>query len=140
MADKQGRGTGALNFERIYSTTVPAEEVARALADHFRMQEFEAQVYRSNENRTVMQARKESLWRQLLGVTYALTVVITPGEGQLSISLGGPRVGRCRGKRGDRACAGAAGAARDRVRHLEGEPAGPRGLVGNRQGGQRQRA
>jgi hypothetical protein len=83
-----GRGTGALNFERLYSTTVPAEEVARALADHFRMQEFEAQVYRSNENRTVMQARKESLWRQLLGVTYALTVVIRPGEGQLSISLG----------------------------------------------------
>ena len=67
MADEQGRGTGALNFERIYSTTVPAEEVARALADHFRMQEFEAQVYRSNENRTVMQARKESLWRQCWG-------------------------------------------------------------------------
>jgi hypothetical protein len=89
MADEQGRGTGALNFERIYSTTVPAEEVARALADHFRMQEFEAQVYRSNENRTVMQARKESLWRQLLGVAYAVTVVITPGDGQLSISLGG---------------------------------------------------
>ena len=90
---EQSRGTGAgrpaLNFERIYGTTVPAEEVARALADHFRMQDFEAQVYRSNENRTVMQARKESLWRQLLGVTYALTVVITPGEGQLSISLGG---------------------------------------------------
>ena len=36
-----------------------------------------------------MQARKENLWRQLLGVTYALTVVITPGEGQLSIGLGG---------------------------------------------------
>jgi hypothetical protein len=93
MADEQGRGTGggrpALNFERIYGTTVPAEEVARALADHFRMQEFEVQVYRSSENRTVMQARKESLWRQLLGVTYALTVVITPGDGQLSISLGG---------------------------------------------------
>ena len=93
MADEQGRGTGAgrpaLNFERIYGTTVPAEEVARALADHFRMQEFQVQVYRSSENRTVMQARKESLWRQLLGVAYALTVVITPGDGQLSISLGG---------------------------------------------------
>ena len=76
MADQQGRGTGGLNFERIYGTTVSADEVAQALADHFRMQEFEAQVYRSNENRTVMQARKESLWRQLLGVTYALTVVI----------------------------------------------------------------
>jgi hypothetical protein len=57
--------------------------------DHFRAQEFEAQVYRTNENRAVMQARKESLWRQLLGVTYALTVVFTPGDGQLSIDLGG---------------------------------------------------
>ena len=26
MAETQGRGTGALNIERIYSTTVPAEE------------------------------------------------------------------------------------------------------------------
>ena len=36
-----------------------------------------------------MQARKESLWRNLLGVAYALTVVFTPGEGQLSIGRGG---------------------------------------------------
>jgi hypothetical protein len=93
MAEAQGGGTApsrpALNFERIYGTTVSADEVAQALADHFRRQEFEAQVYLTSENRTVMQARKESLWRQLLGVSYALTVVITPGEGQLSIDLGG---------------------------------------------------
>jgi hypothetical protein len=93
MAEQQGGSTAgsrpALNFERIYGTTVSADDVAQALADHFRRQEFEAQVYRTTENRTVMQARKESLWRQLLGVTYALTVVITPGEGQLSINLGG---------------------------------------------------
>ena len=93
MAEEQGKTTAAgrpaLNIERIYSTTVTAEEIARALADHFRAQEFETQVYRTSEDRTVMQARKESLWRQLLGVTYALTVVITPGEGQLSIGLGG---------------------------------------------------
>ena len=93
MTEGQGKGAGAdrpaLNIERIYQTTVPAEELARALADHFRAQEFEAQVYRTSGDRTVMQARKESLWRQLLGVTYALTVVFTPGEGQLSISLGG---------------------------------------------------
>ena len=89
MTEVQGRGTGALNIQRVYETTVPAEELAQALADHFRAQEFEAQVYRTSENRTVMQARKESLWRQLLGVTYALTVVFTPGEGQLSIGLGG---------------------------------------------------
>jgi hypothetical protein len=36
-----------------------------------------------------MQARKESLWRNLLGVAYALTVTFTPGESQLSIGLGG---------------------------------------------------
>jgi hypothetical protein len=79
----------ALNIERIYSTTIPAEELAQALADHFGKHEFEAQVFRTSENRTVMQARKESLWRHLLGVSYAITVVITPGEGQLSIGLGG---------------------------------------------------
>ena len=40
MTEVQGRGTGALNIERIYSTTVPAEELARMLADHFRAQEW----------------------------------------------------------------------------------------------------
>jgi len=92
MAEEQSSvsaGRPALNIERIYSTTVPAEELARTLADHFRAQEFEAQVYRTSGDRTVMQARKESLWRQLLGVTYALTVVFAPGDGQVSISLGG---------------------------------------------------
>jgi hypothetical protein len=93
MAEKQGSGRGvgwpALNFERIYSTTVPADELAQTLADHFRVQEFDAQIYRTTGDRTVMQVRKESVWRQLLGVTYALTVVFTPGEGQVSISLGG---------------------------------------------------
>src|SRR5687768_12784107 len=95
MEVAEGQSSGAradrpaLNIERIYQTTVPADELARALANHFRVQEFEAQVYRTSGDRTVMQARKESLWRHLLGVTYALTVVFTPGEGQLSISLGG---------------------------------------------------
>jgi hypothetical protein len=93
MTEEQGKSTAAgrpaLNIERIYSTTIPAEELARTLADHFRAQEFEAQVYQTSGDRTVMQARKESLWRQLLGVTYALTVVFAPAEGQVSISLGG---------------------------------------------------
>ena len=94
MATEQGKdiGTGqvpGLNTERIYSTTIPADELAKAVADHFRAKEFETQVFRSSGDRTVMQARKESLWRNLLGVAYALTVVFTPGEGQLSIGLGG---------------------------------------------------
>ena len=94
MDTEQGKDTRAsrapaLNIERIYRTSVSADDLARALADHFRAQEFEAQVFRASGDRTVMQARKESLWRHLLGVAYALTVVFTPGEGQLSIGLGG---------------------------------------------------
>ena len=94
MVAEQGKDTlvgpvPALNIERVYTTAVPADELAQALADHFRAQEFQAQVFRASGDRTVMQARKESLWRTLLGVSYALTVVFTPGEDQLSIGLGG---------------------------------------------------
>lgn len=92
MTAEQGRETGkvpGLNIERMYTTTIPADELAGALADHFRAHEFETQVFRTSDDRTVMQARKESLWRHLLGVTYALTVVFKPREGQLSIGLGG---------------------------------------------------
>jgi hypothetical protein len=94
MVAEQGKDTlagpvPALNIERVYTTAVPADELAQALADHFRAQEFQAQVFRASGDRTVMQARKESLWRTLLGVSYALTVVFTPGEAQLSIGLGG---------------------------------------------------
>ena len=94
MVAEQGKDTlvgpvPALNIERVYTTAVPADELAQALAGHFRVKEFEAQVFRTSGDRTVMQARKESLWRNLLGVAYALTVVFTPGEGQLSIGLGG---------------------------------------------------
>ena len=86
----RGVGTGpAMNIERVYSTTLPAEELAQALADHLRAQEFEVQVFHTAEHRTVVQARKENLWRHVLGVAYAVTVILTPGEGKLSIGLGG---------------------------------------------------
>ena len=42
-----------------------------------------------------MQARKESLWRNLLGVAYALTVVFTPRGGPAEHRPGRPRMGRC---------------------------------------------
>jgi hypothetical protein len=88
-AARAGLRRATVNVERVYQTTASAAEVARALADHFRMQEFEAQVFETTSNRTVMQARKDSLWRQLLGVAYAITVVIAPEDGRLAISLGG---------------------------------------------------
>ena len=94
MSADQGNGTAAgrgqaMNIERVYRTAVPAEELARALADHFRAREFEAQVFRTTGDRAVLQARKENLWRHALGVAYAVTVVFTPGEGELRIGLGG---------------------------------------------------
>ena len=53
------------------------------------MQDFETQVFETTSNRTVMQARKDSLWRQLLGVAYAVTAVLASENGRLTVSLGG---------------------------------------------------
>ena len=78
-----------MNVERIYTTSLSAEELAQALAEHFRTQDFETQVFQTGGDRVAMQARKDSLWRQALGVAYAMTVVITPREGKLDIELGG---------------------------------------------------
>ena len=76
-------------IERTYSTTVPADELAGELADHFHTQQFETQVFHTSGNRVVMLARKESLWRTLLGVAYALTVVFTSEDDWLRVGLGG---------------------------------------------------
>jgi hypothetical protein len=78
-----------MNIERSYLTTVSPDDLAQALANHFRSHDFEAQVFGAAENATVMQARKENLWRQAVGTAYAVTVIITPREGQLSVKLGG---------------------------------------------------
>jgi hypothetical protein len=77
-----------MNIERAYLTTVSAEDLAETLANHFRGKEYETQVFRTSDNATVMQARKESLWRQMVGTAYAVSVVITPGDNQLSVKLG----------------------------------------------------
>ena len=78
-----------MNIERIYTTTLSADALAQALATHFRSKEFDTQVFETSSGGTAMQARKESLWRQALGVAYAMTVLITPTDGKLSIELGG---------------------------------------------------
>jgi hypothetical protein len=70
-----------VNIERVYQRNVAGAELARDLADHFRRQGFDAQVFETTNNRTVMQARKDSLWRQLLGVAYAITAVLASEEG-----------------------------------------------------------
>jgi hypothetical protein len=78
-----------MNIERIYTTSLTAQALAQALAEHFRDKEFDTQVFDTSSGGTAMQARKDSLWRQALGVAYAMTVVITPREGKLYIDLGG---------------------------------------------------
>ncbi len=78
-----------MNVERVYHTNVPVAELAQALTDHFRAQGFETQVFETTDTRTVVQARKDDLWRQLLGVAYAVTVILSSTDGRLTVQLGG---------------------------------------------------
>src|SRR5438309_7733652 len=93
-ADRRDKGKNArrdemtVTIEPAYVTTASADDLAQALADHFRTDGFEAQVFGTSDKATVMQARKESLWRQVVGTAYAVTVIIAPGDGQLNVSLG----------------------------------------------------
>ncbi len=78
-----------MNVERVYHTNVAVTELAQALADHFRAQGFETQVFETTDTKTVVQARKDDLWRQLLGVAYAVTVILSSTDGRLTVQLGG---------------------------------------------------
>ena len=78
----------AMNIERAYVTTASADDLAQALAENFRAHDYEVQAFDSSNNARVMQARKENLWRNLVGTAYAVTVIITPSEGQLNVKMG----------------------------------------------------
>jgi hypothetical protein len=82
------RSLMAMNIERAYVTTASADDVAQALGENFRAHDYEVQFFNTGDNARVMQARKESLWRNLVGTAYAVTVIITPGDGQLSVRMG----------------------------------------------------
>jgi hypothetical protein len=77
-----------MNIERAYVTTASADDFAQALAEDFRAHDYEVQFFNTSDNARVMQARKENLWRNVVGTAYAVTVIITPGEGQLSVRMG----------------------------------------------------
>jgi hypothetical protein len=78
----------AINIERAYATTASADDLAQALAENFRAHDFDVQIFNTSDNARVMQARKESLWRNLVGTAYAVTVITTPGEGLLGVRMG----------------------------------------------------
>ena len=78
-----------MNVERVYQTHASPSEIAAHLADHFREQDFETQIFDTTTGRTVFQARKDNLWRELLGVAYAVTVILASDAGRLTVSLGG---------------------------------------------------
>jgi hypothetical protein len=78
----------AMNIERAYVTNASADDVAQALAENFRAHDYDVQMFNTGDNARVMQARKENLWRNLVGTAYAVTVIITPGEGQLGVRMG----------------------------------------------------
>ena len=78
----------AINIERAYATTASADDVTQALAENFRGHDFDVQIFNTSDNARVMQARKENLWRNLVGTAYAVTVIVTPGDGQLGVRMG----------------------------------------------------
>jgi len=78
----------AMNIERAYVTNASPDDVAQALAENFRAHDYDVQFFNTSDNARVMQARKENLWRNLVGTAYAVTVIITPGDGQLSVRMG----------------------------------------------------
>jgi hypothetical protein len=78
----------AINIERAYPTSASADDVAQALAENFRAHDYDVQIFDTSDNARVMQARKENLWRNLVGTAYAVTVIITPGEGLLGVRMG----------------------------------------------------
>jgi hypothetical protein len=65
--DMRTGGVPALNIERIYSTTVPAEELARALADHFRAQETNGPACQQQQSREMPEDRARPSARLLRG-------------------------------------------------------------------------
>jgi hypothetical protein len=78
----------AMNIERAYVTNASPDDVAQALAENFRAHDYDVQFFNTSDNARVMQARKENLWRNLVGTAYAVTVIITPGDGQLTVRMG----------------------------------------------------
>src|SRR4030088_3741662 len=82
------RGPRRTYCSKVCKQAASPEDLAQAVAENFRAHDFQVQTFRTPDNATVMQARKDSLWRQAVGTAYAVTVIITSGEGQLSIRLG----------------------------------------------------
>lgn len=65
-------------------------DMVNALADWFRYQDFEWRVLQEPGNRQVLQIRKQSTGRAILGLNFALTVAFTPQDGdRVLIELGG---------------------------------------------------
>lgn len=76
---------------RFYETHgLETTELANALADWFRLQEFEWRTYSDPSGRYVLQIRKQSTGRTILGLNYALTVSFkSQDDGRTLIELGG---------------------------------------------------
>lgn len=65
-------------------------DIVNALAEWFRYQDFEWRVIQEPGNRQVLQIRKQSTGRAILGLNFALTVAFTPqGEDRVLVELGG---------------------------------------------------
>jgi hypothetical protein len=78
-----------MDTERAYFTSVPAASIGSAVSDYFRSKGYETQVFDTSDGQTLVQLRKQNAVRAVLGISYALTVIVTQGDGCVSVRLGG---------------------------------------------------
>ncbi len=81
----------AENKRTFYAPDVDINHLAQSLNDWLARQSYETQIFPSASGGVTVQARKENTWRQLTGMSSALTIVINfEGEG-IGIEMGGAK-------------------------------------------------
>ncbi|MHB0877409.1 MAG: zinc ribbon domain-containing protein [Anaerolineae bacterium] len=84
-----------------YAPDIDPAIMAEALTDWYRTQGYQTQVF-ATQNGVVVQARKESTWRTLAGMSNALTVIVALVGENVEVEVGGA-------KWAEKAAAGGAG-------------------------------
>ena len=81
------------NMERrmYQAADIDLNGLAKALTNWFGTQGFESQSLPSQAGGLIVQARKESTWRTVLGMAQALTVQIVPQDDNLLVEIGGAK-------------------------------------------------
>jgi len=93
-----------MSEQRVYSSpNIDINDLGQKITDHFKLDEYETQVFKAPNEGIIVQLRKKGSWRTALGMSTALTITLTKQEDNLTVDIGAA-------KWGDKAAVGAAGA------------------------------